>query len=151
VAETASGTPSDMGTSSNGAVPAAADSASQPTSSGSVPGISTAEATTSAPPAAQRSNDPTVTTSWTHVRWRHRTNAGTRWSLTVSDPEHPILFIDLGDANLATVTVAKEFLNLDAAGMALRVDFLRDKITKDFGTQSASFSFMRDGQVRSNP
>ena len=151
VTETASSTITDVGTSTNPVAPAADDSAGQFPTGGQVPGLSSAQTTAAKPKAAATPNDVVVVASSPHVRWRHQTNAGTRWSLGVADPEHPTLSINLGDANVATIVVAREFLNLDAAGMATRVDYLKGEIAKDFGMQSAKYSFLRDGQLRAYP
>jgi hypothetical protein len=55
--------------------------------------------------------------------------------------------IDLGGGQVADVHVLPAFANLDPASINVRVDYLRDTILQSFSSQSASYSFARDGSV----
>ncbi len=74
------------------------------------------------------------------------TSLGTRWRMARS-PAGFTLSIDLGGGQTADVKVLSAFSSLDPAGVAVRVDYLRDTILQHFDSQSHGYVFNRDGSV----
>jgi hypothetical protein len=82
------------------------------------------------------------------VPWRHVTATGVRWSLRNVSATSMLLIVDLGGDQVANVSVAPAFENLDMAGMNDRVDHVRSVIGQYFPLQTANYSFDRDGALR---
>ncbi len=74
------------------------------------------------------------------------TGSGTRWSITAGNGGMT-LGIALGGGQVAQVSVAPQFANLDRAGMDGRVDWLRQTILSRWGAQSGAYIYRRDGTV----
>jgi len=67
------------------------------------------------------------------------------------DTTSKLLIVDLGSDQVANITVMPEFENLDLTGMNLRVDHIRSAISQTFSSQTANYSFGRDGVVHLLP
>ena len=80
------------------------------------------------------------------VPWRHVTSLGNRWSLRPSG-DAMVLFIDLGNDQVANVNVAPEFVKLDLAAMNVRVDWLRSQIVQRWSSQTGSYVYRRDATI----
>jgi hypothetical protein len=83
--------------------------------------------------------------------FRHLTVSGVRWTLRRVSISSMLLVVDLGDGQVANVSVLPAFEQLDLAGMIDRLDRLRSVIGQQFSLQTANYSFDRDGIVRHLP
>ncbi len=83
--------------------------------------------------------------------WRHVTDTGVRWSLRRAGAGSLLLLVDLGEGQVASVSVASAFERLDLAGMNLRVDQVRTFIAQNYPVRTSNFNFERDGSVRLIP
>ena len=93
---------------------------------------------------------PDLSLARPQVPWRHITATGVNWSLR-HVATGPLLIVDLGNNQVANVTVAPAFEALDLQSMNFRVDHLRSTISQYFSVQTANYSFERDGSVRLLP
>lgn len=93
---------------------------------------------------------PDSPASRSQVPWRHVTATGVNWSLR-HVATGSLLMVDLGNGQVANVSVAPAFEALDLQSMNFRVDHLRSTISQFFSAQTANYSFERDGSVRLLP
>lgn len=78
--------------------------------------------------------------------WSHTTSTGTRWRLRPQGGDY-ILFVDLGDDQVASIRVARQFQYLDLDAINLRVDWLKSQITHAHSARSGSYQYTRDGSI----
>lgn len=97
---------------------------------------------------------PPETNAWPgrhSAPWRHVTPNGIRWSLRHASSTSMLLLVDLGGDQVATVSVAPAFENLESTDISDRIDHLRSIIGQRFSLQSANYSYDRDGAIRQRP
>jgi hypothetical protein len=129
------------------------EGASQPEPSPAVPVVATAEAAPVSPAPVAAARAAITLPSWRSaaaIRWKHRSSAGTRWSLRQLKAGGMALLIDIGGNQVATVLVQPEFQNLDPATMDQRVEYVRSEVVKVSAT-SAAYSYDRTGTVTPYP
>lgn len=126
----------------NGAKPDATVTATTTATAPGGPGAPPTPAATTTPPDATAATPPAAPPP----RWASVTAQGTRWRMARSGNGYTVS-IDLGGGQVADVHVLPAFANLDPASVNVRVDYLRDTILQNFSSQSATYSFARDGSV----
>jgi hypothetical protein len=108
--------------------------------------ISPAPTAPSTPPAPTAPPAPPAVPADASPRWTSVTGQGSRWRMAPSGDGY-VLSIDLGGGQVANVHVQPAFAALDPTAMNTRVDYLRQTILQSFSSQTASYTFARDGSV----
>ncbi len=129
------------------------EDAAQPSSGSSLPIVASAEAATVNTAAIAVPHPPAPLPSWKSaaaIRWKHKTGEGTRWSLRQLRANGMALLVDLGDDQVATVLVSREFQDLDATTMEKRIDYVKSEVMKA-SASSAAYTFARSGTVSPYP
>ena len=129
------------------------EEARQPSSDSALPIVSSAEAATVNTAAITLPHLPAPLPSWKSAaatKWKHKTVEGTRWSLRQLRATGMALLIDLGDDQVATILVSREFQDLDATTMEKRIDYVKSEVMKA-SASSAAYTYARSGAVSPYP
>ncbi len=97
-------------------------------------------------PADQAQAPPQPGPIPTNQIWPHATSTGTRWRLKPRVGEY-VLFVDLGDDQVASIHVAPQFQNVESDAMNVRVDWLKSQIIQAHSARSASYQYTRDSSI----